>query len=94
MISLKNARGKHNINLFVSGELKSRITRLAQQHHRTVSDTTRQVILIGLRLFEGFTEAEAAAFEEMVRLTRSGRRLRLLRAAETELLNHDRTGDE
>lgn len=94
MISLENARGKHNINLFVSGELKARITELARRHNRTMSDTTRQIILIGLRLFEGFTEAESAAFEEMVKLTRSGRRLRLLRAAEVELLHHDRAGKE
>jgi len=94
MLSAKDARGKHNINLFVSGDLKNRIKKVADRHHRTVSDLTRQVIVIGLRLFEAFSDAEAEAFEELLRVTKSRQRLRLLRDSGSDLLHHDSAGDK
>jgi hypothetical protein len=94
METLKDTRGKHNINLFVSHELKKRIQRLADEHDRPVAAMTRQIILIGLKLYEGFSAAEKVALGEIVRLTRPQRKRRLLNAVQESSLNLDSARNE
>lgn len=94
METLKDTHGKHNLNLFLSRELKERIQQLAEEHDRTTSAMTRQIILVGLKLYEGFSAAEKFAFAEIMRLTRPRRKRRLLNAADGLSLNLDPTGKE
>ena len=72
-------RGEHCINVFVSFELKNRLKELAERYDRTVADTVRALLRIGIPMMEGLTEAEEIMVKEYVQLFRKLRQVKALK---------------
>ncbi len=70
------ARGEHCINVFVSFELKEQLKSLAQRYDRTLADMVRAVLIIGIPVMEGISEAEEKMVREYVRLFRKFRKMK------------------
>jgi len=69
-------RGEHCLNVFVSFELKEQLKKLAERYDRTVADMVRSVLLIGIPVMEGISEAEEKMVREYVRLFRKFRKMK------------------
>jgi predicted DNA-binding protein len=70
MDAIKKLRGEHCLNIFVSHELKSRLTELAQKYDRTTADIVRAVLKIGIPMMEGINRAEEIMIKEYIELFR------------------------
>ncbi len=71
-----SVRGEHCINVFVSFELKEQLKNLAQRYDRTLADMVRSVLIIGIPVMEGISEAEEKMVREYVRLFRKFRKMK------------------
>jgi predicted DNA-binding protein len=76
---LKKLRGEHCLNIFVSFEIKQRITELATRYDRTMADIVRSLIRVGLPVMEGLSQAEEEMLNDYVRLFRRMRKMRDLK---------------
>ena len=76
MGSIKKLRGEHCLNLFISYELKVRLSELAKRYDRTTSDMVRAIIKVGIPLFEGLSDAEETLIRESAELFHSLRQVR------------------
>jgi predicted DNA-binding protein len=72
-------RGEHCLNVFVSFELKNRLKELADRYDRTVADTVRALLRIGIPMMEGLSEAEETMVKEYVQLFRKLRQVKALK---------------
>ncbi|MEE9442214.1 MAG: hypothetical protein V3V99_06060 [candidate division Zixibacteria bacterium] len=72
-------RGEHCLNVFVSYELKSRLSDLADKYDRTTADMVRAVLKIGIPMMEGISEAEGIMMKEYIELFRKLRQVRKLK---------------
>jgi len=79
MDAIKKLRGEHCLNIFVSHELKSRLTELAQKYDRTTADIIRAVLKIGIPMMEGISRAEEIMMKEYIELFRKLRQVRRLK---------------
>ena len=79
MDAIKKLRGEHCLNIFVSYELKSRLTELAQKYDRTTADIVRAVLKIGIPMMEGISQAEEIMIKEYIELSRTLRQVRRLK---------------
>ena len=79
MDAIKKLRGEHCLNIFVSYELKSRLTELAQKYDRTTADIVRAVLKIGIPMMEGISQAEEIMIKEYIELFRKLRQVRRLK---------------
>jgi predicted DNA-binding protein len=79
MDAIKKLRGEHCLNIFVSHELKSRLTELAQKYDRTTADIVRAVLKIGIPMMEGINRAEEIMIKEYIELFRKLRQVRRLK---------------
>ncbi len=79
MDAIKKLRGEHCLNIFVSHELKSRLTELAQKYDRTTADIVRAVLKIGIPMMEGISRAEEIMMKEYIELFRKLRQVRRLK---------------
>ncbi len=79
MDAIKKLRGEHCLNVFVSYELKSRLTELAQKYDRTTADIVRAVLKIGIPMMEGINRAEEIMIKEYIELFRKLRQVRSLK---------------
>lgn len=79
MDAIKKLRGGHCLNIFVSYELKSRLTELAQKYDRTTADIVRAVLKIGIPMMEGINRAEEIMIKEYIELFRKLRQVRRLK---------------
>ena len=79
MESIKKLRGDHCLNVFVSYELKSRLSDLAAKYDRTVADIVRAIMKIGIPMMEGISEAEEIMMKEYIDLFRKLRQVRHLK---------------
>jgi predicted DNA-binding protein len=48
----------HNLNIFISYQLKERIMQLAEKYDRTMADTVRTLLKVAIPVMEGLTEAD------------------------------------
>jgi predicted DNA-binding protein len=76
---VRKVRGEHNLNVFVSYELKERIRALAQKYDRTTADMVRAVLRIGIPMMEGLSRAEEIMVKEYVALFRKLRQVKSLK---------------
>lgn len=79
MEPIKKLRGEHCLNIFVSYELKSRLTELAKKYDRTVADMVRAVLKVGIPVMEGIDKAEEIMVKEYIELFRRMRQVRQLK---------------
>jgi len=79
MEPIKKLRGDHCLNVFVSYELKSRLSDLADKYDRTVADIVRAIMKIGIPMMEGISEAEEIMMKEYIELFRKLRQVRQLK---------------
>lgn len=75
----QKTRGEHCINVFVSHELKNRLTELADKYDRTTADMVRAVLRIGIPMMEGLSQAEEVMVREYVALFRKLRQVKTLK---------------
>jgi len=79
MEPIKKLRGEHCLNIFVSHELKSRLSKLAETYDRTLADTVRAVLKIGIPVMEGVSQAEETLVRDYIELFRKMRQVRRLK---------------
>jgi predicted DNA-binding protein len=79
MEPIKKLRGDHNLNVFVSHELKSRLNELANQYDRTTADIVRALLKIGIPMMEGIQKAEEIMMKEYIELFRKLRQVRIIK---------------
>ena len=75
----RKVRGQHNLNLFVSEDLKTRLKALAERYDRTVADIVRSVLRLGIPMMEGMSQAEESMLKEYTALFRRLRKVRSLK---------------
>jgi predicted DNA-binding protein len=80
-------KGEHCINIFISYELKDKISQLAKRYDRTMADVVRNLIKIGIPILESLTEAEERMLLDYIQVLRRWRKVRELRANEETLDN-------
>lgn len=69
-------RGEHCINIFISYELKERISNLAQRYDRTMADIIRSLIKLGIPIMEGLSEAEERMLNDYISVIRRMRKIK------------------
>jgi len=69
-------RGEHCINIFVSYELKERISQLAQKYDRTMADIVRTLIKVGIPVLEGLSQAEEQLLLDYLKVIRKIRKVK------------------
>lgn len=72
----KPVRGEHCLNVFVSCELKEQLKSLAKRYDRTVAGMVRSILIIGIPVMEGLSEAEGKMIREYIRLFRKFRKMK------------------
>jgi predicted DNA-binding protein len=80
--SVHKLRGEHNLNVFVSYQLKERITKLAEKYDRTMADMVRTLIKVGIPVMEGLTEAEENLLKHSIASARKMRKIRQMKIEE------------
>lgn len=75
-------KGEHCINIFISYELKDKISQMAKRYERTVADVTRTLIKIGIPMLESLTEAEERMLLDYIQVLRRWRKVRELKENE------------
>jgi predicted DNA-binding protein len=75
-------RGEHCLNVYVSYQLKERITGLAEKYDRTTADMVRTLIKVGIPVMEGLTEAEEKILKDSVTLARKMKKVRQMKIKE------------
>jgi predicted DNA-binding protein len=80
-------KGEHCINIFISYELKDKISQLAKRYDRTMADVVRALIKIGIPILESLTEAEERMLLDYIQVLRRWRKVRDLKANEETLDN-------
>ncbi len=80
--NITKLRGEHCLNIYISYQLKERITRLAEKYDRTMADMVRTLIKLGIPVMEGLTEAEEKILRDSVTLTRKMRKVRQMKIKE------------
>jgi predicted DNA-binding protein len=80
MEPIKKLRGEHCLNVFISYELKTQLTRLAEKYDRTMADMVRALLKIGMPMMEGISQAEEIMTKEYIELFRKLRQVRRVKA--------------
>jgi predicted DNA-binding protein len=75
-------RGEHCLNVYVSYQLKERITSLAEKYDRTMADMVRTLIKVGIPVMEGLTEAEERILKNSVTLVKKMRKVSQMKIKE------------
>jgi len=75
-------KGEHCINIFISYELKEKISQLAKRYDRTMADVTRTLIKIGIPILESLTEAEERMLLDYIQVLRRWRKVKELKENE------------
>jgi predicted DNA-binding protein len=73
---IKKLRGEHCLNIFISYELKKRITELAEKYDRTVADIVRMLMRVGIPIMEALSRAEEEMMKDYIQLLRKMRKVR------------------
>jgi predicted DNA-binding protein len=79
METIKKLRGEHCLNVFVSFELKSKLSDLAKKYDRTTADVVRAILKIGIPIMEGISQAEETLVKEYMELFRKMRQVHRLK---------------
>ena len=83
--SATKLRGEHCINIFISFELKEKISQLAKRYDRTMADVVRALIKIGIPILESLTEAEERMLLDYIQVLRRWRKVKELKSKEETL---------
>lgn len=75
----KNPKREHNLNIFISYELKDQIKTLSKKYDRTTSDIVRAILRIGIPMMEGLSAAEEIMIKEYIALFRKLRQVKSLK---------------
>jgi predicted DNA-binding protein len=78
-------KGEHCINIFISYELKDKISQLAKRYDRTMADVVRTLIKIGIPILESLTEAEERMLLDYIQVLRRWRKVRELKSSEERI---------
>lgn len=78
-------KGEHCINIFISYELKGKISQLAKRYDRTMADVVRTLIKMGIPILESLTEAEEKMLVDYIQVLRKWRKVKELKASEETL---------
>ncbi|MCJ7507960.1 MAG: hypothetical protein MUO85_04425 [candidate division Zixibacteria bacterium] len=73
---INKLRGEHCINIFISYELKERISKLAEKYDRTMADIVRSLIKMGIPIMEGLSEAEEKMLNDYLSIIRQMRKVK------------------
>ena len=79
MTKPKNPKREHNLNIFISYELKEQIKTLSKKYDRTTSDIVRAILRIGIPMMEGLSAAEEIMIKEYIALFRKLRQVKSLK---------------
>jgi len=79
MKPIHKLRGEHCLNLYISHELKSRLTEIAKRYDRTMADLVRAILKIGIPMMEGISQAEEIMMKDYVELFRKLRQVRRIK---------------
>jgi predicted DNA-binding protein len=86
---IRTCKGEHCINIFISYELKEKISQLAKRYDRTMADVVRTLIKIGIPILESLTEAEEKMLVDYIQVLRRWRKVRELKSNEEKLNTQD-----
>lgn len=73
---IRKLRGEHCLNIFISYELKKRISDLAEKYDRTVADIVRMLMRVGIPIMEALSKAEEEMMKDYIQLFRKMRKVR------------------
>ena len=73
---IKKLRGDHCLNIFISYELKQRVTDLARRYDRTMADIVRMLMRVGIPIMEGLSRAEEEMMKDYIQLFRKMRKVK------------------
>ena len=79
---INKLRGEHNLNLFISYQLKERIMKLAGKYDRTMADMVRTLIKVAIPVMEGLTEAEDQILKDSIHTAKKLRKVRQMKLEE------------
>lgn len=79
---IKKTRGEHCINIFVSYELKEKISDLAKKYDRTMADIVRTLLRVGIPILEGLSEAEKRLLDDYIKVIRKWRKVKEMKIDE------------
>lgn len=71
----EKVRGEHCLNVYVSYELKCRLTALAEKYDLSLAGVIRQVIKAGIPVFESLTASQEELISGFVQLLRKSRNM-------------------
>lgn len=69
----ERVRGEHCLNVYVSYELKSRLSGLAEKYGLSLADVVRQLIKAGIPVFESLSVSQEELISGFVQLLRKSR---------------------
>jgi hypothetical protein len=69
----KKARGEHCLNVYVSYELKERLSALSERYGLSLADIIRQTLKAGIPVFESLTASQDELIDGYVQLLRENR---------------------
>lgn len=78
----EKTKGEHNLNLFISYELKCRLQALAEKYELSASDIVRQVLKAGLPVFESLSTAQEELISGYIDLLRKNRSMAELKKSQ------------
>ncbi|MDP2960653.1 MAG: hypothetical protein Q8N71_04440 [candidate division Zixibacteria bacterium] len=86
---ITTCKGEHCINIFISYELKEKISQLAKRYDRTMADVVRALIKIGIPILESLTEAEEKMLVDYIQVLRRWRKVKELKSREERINNEN-----
>lgn len=69
----KKVRGEHCLNVYVSYELKERLSTLSEKYGLSLADITRQALKAGIPVFESLAASQEKLINGYVQLLRENR---------------------
>jgi predicted DNA-binding protein len=80
--NITKPRREHCLSIFISYELKEKIMKLAEKYDRTMADTVRALIRIGIPVMEGLTEAQEKILKDSITRVRKMRKVKEMKIEE------------
>lgn len=77
--SIRKLKGEHCLNVYISTELKLRLSELCRKYDRTSADMVRSLLKIGIPMMEGLSRAEEELVTEYVALFKRMRQVKALK---------------
>jgi len=75
MQPIKKLRGEHPLNIYISYEMKRRLTELSHKHDCTMADMVRSILKVGIPVMEGLSRTKEIIIREYMELFRDLHRI-------------------